>query len=101
MDPTTGLSSDQARERLRQDGPNALPDPARLGPQAVLWEVLREPMFLLLMACGAIYLALGDRQEALMLLGFVALVIVMTWVQKRRSQEALEALRDLSSRGRW
>ena len=71
-----------------------MPDVARLGPQAVLWEVLREPMFLLLMACGAIYLALGDRQEALMLLGFVALVIVMTWVQKRRSQEALEALRD-------
>lgn len=96
-DLKAGLSSAQAQERLRQDGPNALPSSERSGAAALLLEVVREPMFLLLMACGAIYLALGDRQEALMLLGFVALVIVMTWVQKRRSQNALDALRDLSS----
>ncbi|MBB3196314.1 Ca2+-transporting ATPase [Roseateles terrae] len=54
-------------------------------------------MFLLLVACGALYLILGDRQDALMLLGFVAVVIVMTFAQKRRSQAALDALRDLSS----
>jgi Ca2+-transporting ATPase len=28
-------------------------------------EVLREPMFLLLMACGAVYISLGDPYEAL------------------------------------
>ena len=54
-------------------------------------------MFLLLVACGAIYLALGDRHEALMLLGFVLVVIAITYVQKRRSEQSLEALRDLSS----
>jgi hypothetical protein len=37
----------------------------------LLAEVMTEPMFLLLVACGAIYLLLGDRGEALMLLGFV------------------------------
>lgn len=53
--------------------------------------------FLLLVACGAIHLALGDRHEALMLLGFVLVVIAITYVQKRRSEQSLEALRDLSS----
>lgn len=96
-DLKAGLSSAQAQERLRQHGPNALPASERAGAMALLWEVVREPMFLLLVACGAIYLALGDRQEALMLLGFVGVVILMTWVQKRRSQNALDALRDLSS----
>lgn len=86
-----------ARERLLRDGPNALPAAGRAGALALLLEVVREPMFLLLMGCGAIYLALGDRREALMLLGFVVVVMVMTWVQKRRSQNALDALRDLSS----
>lgn len=97
VQPPQGLSSEQARQRLAQDGPNALPTSERSGAWVMLWDVVREPMFLLLVACGAIYLALGDRHEALMLLGFVFVVIVMTYVQKRRSQNALEALRDLSS----
>lgn len=92
-----GLSSAAARERLLRDGPNALGSATHSGARALLWEVVREPMFLLLVACGVIYLTLGDRHEALMLLGFVAVVIAMTYVQKRRSQNALEALRDLSS----
>ncbi|MEO3691740.1 cation-translocating P-type ATPase [Roseateles paludis] len=97
MDKRSGLSTPEAEARLRRDGPNELPAAAQSGAALLLWEVLREPMFLLLVACGAIYLALGDRNEALMLLGFVLVVIVMTFVQKRRSQAALEALRDLSS----
>lgn len=97
MDPRTGLSTPEAEARLQRDGPNELPAAARSGAVQLLWEVVREPMFLLLVACGAIYLALGDRHEALMLLGFVLVVIVMTFVQKRRSQAALDALRDLSS----
>lgn len=92
-----GLSSQEARERLGRDGPNAMPANAATGAYKLLWDVVREPMFLLLVACGAIYLALGDRGEALMLLGFVVLVIAMTYVQKRRSQAALQALRDMSS----
>jgi len=95
--PPAGLSRREASERLRRDGPNELPAATRNGAYQLLWEVLREPMFLLLVACGAIYLALGDRNEALMLLGFVVVVIAMTYAQKRRSQAALEALRDMSS----
>ena len=97
MQSPSGLSSRQAQERLRRDGPNELPAAHRSGACGLLWEVVREPMFLLLVACGTIYLALGDRREALMLLGFVVVVIVMTYVQKRRSQDALDALRDMSS----
>ncbi|HEY1130184.1 MAG TPA: cation-translocating P-type ATPase [Roseateles sp.] len=97
MEPSIGLSTSEAEARLRRDGPNELPAAARSGAVQMLWEVVREPMFLLLVACGSIYLALGDRHEALMLLGFVGVVIAMTFVQKRRSQAALDALRDLSS----
>ncbi|HEX9078108.1 MAG TPA: cation-translocating P-type ATPase, partial [Desulfuromonadaceae bacterium] len=55
------------------------------------------PMFLLLVGCGVIYIAIGDLQEALMLLAFVFFVMGITLYQERKTERALEALRDLSS----
>jgi Ca2+-transporting ATPase len=59
--------------------------------------VLREPMFLLLLICAGIYLALGDMQEAAILFVCVLLVLAITIVQTRRTDKAVAALRDLSS----
>jgi Ca2+-transporting ATPase len=63
----------------------------------IVLEIIREPMFLLLVVCGAIYFMLGDRQEASMLLGLVVIVAVITLYQEHKTERALEALRDLSS----
>ncbi len=65
-----GLSSEEARERLRTDGPNELPSSKPRRVAAIAWEVVKEPIFLLLVACGTIYLFLGDVQEALDAAGF-------------------------------
>jgi Ca2+-transporting ATPase len=92
-----GLSDADARRRLAEDGPNELPVSRPRGVLRLLREVVTEPMFLLLVACGAIYMALGDRHEALMLMGFVFVVMGITFVQQRRTERSLEALRDLSS----
>lgn len=92
-----GLSAAVAAERLRVEGFNELPSSKPRSIFAIAWEVVREPMFLLLVACGAIYLALGDTAEALMLMGFVFVVMGITLYQERKTERALEALRDLSS----
>ncbi len=94
---TRGLSEAAARERLKAEGYNELPSSKRRSTLAIAFEVVREPMFLLLVACGALYLVLGDKEEALMLLGFVAVVMGITLYQERKTERALEALRDLSS----
>ena len=60
-------------------------------------NLLREPMSLLLLICGGIYAAVGDRQEALMLLGFVIFIMALTLFQERKTGRALDALRDLAS----
>ena len=54
-------------------------------------------MFLMLVAAGALYLVMGSPGDALMLLGFVFVVMAITIVQERRTERALDALRDLSS----
>lgn len=93
----SGLSEEQAARRLAEEGPNELPSARRKSTLHIAGEVAREPMFLLLVACGSLYLFLGERQEAGMLLGFVFLVMGITIYQERKTERALEALRDLSS----
>ncbi len=93
----TGLSEADAAERLKTYGPNDLPSSKPRSIWLIAWSVVREPMFLLLLAAGAIYLLLGDRAEALLLLGFVFVIIGITLYQERKTERALEALRDLSS----
>jgi Ca2+-transporting ATPase len=92
-----GLSESQVAQRVAEDGPNELPGSRRRGTPAIAFEVVREPMFLLLVACGVVYLLLGEPKEALMLLGFVFVIMGITIVQERRTERALDALRDLSS----
>ncbi len=92
-----GLSEAEAQERLSRDGPNELPSEQQRGLVAQLVEVLREPMLLLLLGGGALYLLLGDVKEALTLLSFVIVIIAITVYQERKTDRALSALRDLSS----
>ena len=95
--PAQGLSSAEAAHRLAIEGPNLLPGSAPKSNAAIVRDVVTEPMFLMLLAAGGIYLALGDRGEALFLLGFVFVVIGITLAQERKTQRALESLRDLSA----
>lgn len=92
-----GLSAVEAALRLQSEGPNALPGSEPKSLMALVREVVTEPMFLMLLTAGGIYLVFGDRAEALFLLGFVVVVIGITLVQERRTQRAIESLRDLSA----
>ena len=91
-----GLSQAEAR-RLKQDGPNELPQREGRGLIRTAFEVLREPMILLLLAAGSVYIVLGDREEAVLLLASIVLHRRDQLYQERRTERALEALRDLSS----
>ncbi|HJX64142.1 MAG TPA: cation-transporting P-type ATPase, partial [Polyangia bacterium] len=92
-----GLGEDEARVRLEQEGPNELPAQKKRSLLAIVLEVVREPMFIMLIVAGSLYLTLGETGDALMLLGFVFAVMAITMVQERRTEGALDALRDLSS----
>jgi P-type Ca2+ transporter type 2C len=93
----TGLSDAEASQRIAKEGPNELPSTKKRGLLRIGIEVIREPMFILLLACGSLYLILGDVKEAMLLLGFVFVVSGITFFQERKTERALEALRDLSS----
>ena len=92
-----GLSDQEVARQLSQDGYNELAAGNQRTIVRIVLEVMREPMFLLLLIAGLIYLILGDTGDALMLLGFVFITMAITIVQARRTERVLETLRDLSS----
>ncbi|TPG48615.1 cation-translocating P-type ATPase [Rhodanobacter glycinis] len=93
----TGLDPAEAARRLAAEGPNLLPGSTPKPILAIAISVLTEPMFLMLLVAGGLYLALGDRAEATFLLASVFVIIGITLVQERKTQRALESLRELSA----
>jgi Ca2+-transporting ATPase len=93
----TGLTTAEARDRLAQDGPNTLPGKARRSLIALAADILKEPMLLLLLGGGLVYAVLGDIHDALMLLAFAGLSILIELVQTGRTDRAIAALGELGS----
>ena len=97
IDSVTGLSESEAQARLQRGGRNELPAQESRTFLRIALEVAKEPMFLLLLAAGTLYFVTGKPADALLLLSFVFVVMAITIIQERRTERALDALRDLSS----
>lgn len=93
----TGLTKAEAARKLAADGPNELAQLQRRTSLRIVFDVLKEPMLALLLGGGVVYLALGSREEALILLAFACLSIGITVVQEARTERVMDALRDLTS----
>ena len=91
-----GLGEADAALRLRQFGPNAFHDKRARDIVDILRGILREPMFLLLLAAAGLYLVLGDIGEGLFMVAGAVVTIGLVVLQEFRSERALAALRELA-----
>ncbi|MEI6089567.1 MAG: cation-translocating P-type ATPase [bacterium] len=92
-----GLSEKEANAKLASEGYNELNSSKPKNIFSIMIGVIKEPMFMLLVACGTLYLILGDVQEGIMLLGFVFVIMGIEFFQERKTEKALDALKDLAS----
>ncbi len=92
-----GLSLEQVAASRRKHGKNELPSSKPKSLWYIAWEVMKEPMFVLLISCATLYLFLGDWQEGLLVASSVLVVVGITFYQERKTERALDAIRDLSS----
>jgi Ca2+-transporting ATPase len=98
QDPLSrGLSEKEAAARLKAEGPNTLPHADRRTFIRIVLEILREPMFALLLGAAAIYLVLGDLKEAVVLGLFACTSVFIAVIQESCTERVLENLRDLTS----
>jgi Ca2+-transporting ATPase len=92
----TGLDEAEAQRRLAQHGPNAVQEKRARGILDIVRGILREPMFLLLLAAAGLYLILGDIGEGLFMTAGAGVTIGLVVLQEARSERALVALRELA-----
>ncbi len=92
-----GLTEVEARRRLEAEGYNDLPSVKRHSTLLLALDVMREPMFALLIGAALLYIIIGDLGEALILGGFATVSVSIAVIQRGRSERVLEALRDLTS----
>jgi Ca2+-transporting ATPase len=94
--PMQGLDPAEAKQRLVRFGANILDRARSRNGWQLLAELVREPMFMLLLAASGLYLLVGDLAEG----GFLSLAAVATiglvLFQEIRSEKALAALRSLA-----
>ncbi|WP_293933436.1 cation-translocating P-type ATPase [Sphingobacterium sp. UBA6645] len=90
-----GLSEAEVNTSREKYGINKI-ETEHSGAWAILWEILKEPMLILLFAISIIYVLVGDYGEALFM--FVAIVAVsgISFYQDNRSKKALEELEKLN-----
>jgi P-type Ca2+ transporter type 2C len=92
-----GLTTVEAQALLAKHGYNELPASKPKSILHIAFEVIKEPMFLLLLSCGLLYIILGDYREGIILLSSTFLIIFITFYQYQKTEKALEALKKLSS----
>ena len=93
----TGLTNSEAAEKLALEGLNMLPSSKPKNFFSIALGVVKEPMFILLVACGSLYLVLGNLQEGIMLLCFVFVIMGIEFFQEKKTEKALDALKDMAS----
>lgn len=92
-----GLSSEDVKKKLDEFGFNELPDFISKSWFALVKQLLKEPMFILLISSSFLYMLIGDYREGIILLSTFSIIIFITYYQNLRTEQALRALRKLSS----
>lgn len=92
-----GLTTDQFKKQLKEFGYNELPQTKTKNVFKVAFEVIKEPMFVLLITCGLLYFLLSDYTEGIVMISWVFVIIFITFYQHQKTERALESLRKLSS----
>ena len=96
-DPEAGLTPEEAERRLDRWGANALPEAAVVPWYRTLAQQFTQFLVLVLLAAAAVSLALGERLDAVAILGIVALNGALGFLQEFRAERALQELQSLAA----
>lgn len=88
----TGLSTEEAKQRLRQCGPNLIETHREMTWWRTIWSQVRSPITLLLIFSAGLSLALGEETEATMILLIIVVSTALGMWQEHGASRILEQL---------
>lgn len=97
-----GLSSEEAKKRIEDQGKNVLEQKKKKGPVAIFFSQFKNMMILLLILVGIVSLVYSivnheSFVESLVIFGCVLINAIMGFVQEIKSENAIDALKTLSA----
>ncbi|MDU3411867.1 cation-translocating P-type ATPase [Clostridium sp.] len=92
-----GLTDEEVRIAQNKYGKNELIPTKKESLFLKILEVLKEPMFLLLLVAAVIYFILGEPQDGIVMLVFVSGIISIDVIQEWKTDKTLSALKNLSA----
>ena len=96
-DPARGLTREEAAERQRRYGPNALQEAPRPGFWALLLRQFKNFLVIVLIVASLISLFLGEFVDAAAIMAIVVLNAALGVVQESKAEEALAALKKMTA----
>ncbi|MCX6684910.1 MAG: cation-transporting P-type ATPase [Methanoregula sp.] len=93
----SGLSEQEASERLSRIGPNRIAKPREISFLGIAKEEITEPMILLLLGVGFFYTIFGELRDALTLYAIIAALVVAEIANEYRAKKAISSLAVLAS----
>ena len=94
-DEKTGLSTEEAKARLSQDGPNVLEQGQHISWYVILARQFSNWLILILLSAAVISLFLGELVDAVAIALIVLLNGLLGFVQEWKAERALEALANM------
>ncbi|HCS71059.1 MAG TPA: ATPase, partial [Rhodospirillaceae bacterium] len=94
-DPETGLSDQEAADRLRRYGPNDLPRPRPPGLLTLYLRQFINPLIYLLAAAAVVSVAIGEASDALFIFAVLQVNALIGTYQEYRAQKSALALDSL------
>ena len=93
----TGLSEEEARQRLEKYGVNELKQREKISPFQILIRQFTSSIVFILLAALVISLLIGEKLDAIVISTIVVLNGVFGFVQEFKAEKAIEALRKLTA----
>ncbi|MBQ9786425.1 MAG: HAD-IC family P-type ATPase, partial [Clostridia bacterium] len=87
-----GLSSAKASERLKQNGPNILPQKKPTSVFMLFFEELINPIILILLVAMVFSFVVGELLDALVILGIILIDAIIGVIQSKRAQRIASSL---------
>lgn len=91
-----GLTDEQVRESREKHGSNVLTHKSENRLLLTLWNLVKDPMVILLLVAAAIYLIGGEIGDALFLAAAILIISGISIFQEERSRDALMKLKELT-----
>jgi P-type Ca2+ transporter type 2C len=94
--PQTGLTTQQAIERIAKYGPNKLVEERNIHFLDILREEITEPMILILITLGLLYSIWGSITDALTIITIVVILVLIEVLNEFRAKQSISALKKLA-----